>query len=148
MISIKTVMTNDHRRCDELFAQAEQDVASLKWETAQLSVGNFIQGLKSHLKHEENILFPDFEETTGMTQGPTMMMRQEHDQMREILVEMEKAITNKNQDRYIGLSDTLLLFMQQHNMKEEQILYPMIDQDCAARADALTLAIRNINKDD
>ena len=27
-----------------------------------------------------------------------------------------------------GIADTLLIMMQQHNMKEENILYPMCDQ--------------------
>ena len=66
-----------------------------------------------------------------------MMMRQEHQDMREFMAAMNKAVKDKNSDRYLGLAETLLIFMQQHNMKEEQILYPMIDSNCAQQADAL-----------
>ena len=31
-------------------------------------------------------------------------------------------------DEYAGNAETLLIMMQQHNMKEENILYPMCDQ--------------------
>ena len=33
-----------------------------------------------------------------------------------------------NRDDYLGIADTLLILMQQHNMKEEQMLYNMMDQ--------------------
>jgi len=29
---------------------------------------------------------------------------------------------------FLGLAETLMLLMQQHNMKEEQVLYRMMDQ--------------------
>ena len=66
------------------------------------------------------------------------MMRHEHEQMRALITELGKALEDKKRDRYIGLSETLLIFMQQHNMKEEQMLYPMIDTDCADKAEELT----------
>lgn len=115
---------------------------------AQASASNFIESLLSHFEHEESTLFPEFEETTGMKHGPTEMMRHEHAQMREMLEEMDKAISEHNQDRYLGLSETLLIFMQQHNMKEEQILYPMIDAECADKADELTRFIREYENND
>lgn len=32
MVSIQSVMTEDHRRCDSLFANAEQHVSENEWE--------------------------------------------------------------------------------------------------------------------
>ncbi len=138
MVSIQRVMTADHKKCDELFISAEQFVANNNWDAAQQQAEQFIRHLLAHFQHEENILFPAFEETTGMRNGPTQMMRHEHDQMKSLVVELELALKSKNQDRYLGLSESLMIFMQQHNMKEEQILYPMIDEDCADRAEELT----------
>ncbi|OOZ36881.1 hemerythrin domain-containing protein [Solemya velesiana gill symbiont] len=37
----------------------------------------------------------------------------------------------------MGLSETLMMIMQQHNMKEEQMLYRMADQVLAADAEAV-----------
>ncbi|MFK5948045.1 MAG: hemerythrin domain-containing protein [Methylococcales bacterium] len=138
MISIQDVMTADHKRCDALYAKAELYASNNDWDNAQVFASNFIDSLLSHFQHEENILFPAFEEVSGMRHGPTEMMRHEHEQMRALLVELEKALENKNRERYIGLSETLLIYMQQHNMKEEQILYPMIDSDCTDMAEELT----------
>jgi len=40
-------------------------------------------------------------------------------------------------EQYSGLAETLLLMLQQHNLKEEQILYPMMDQALAAEQQVL-----------
>lgn len=136
-------MATDHKRCDELYAQAELFVSKNNWNDAQKLASNFIDALLSHFKHEEEVLFPTFEEMSGMQHGPTEMMRHEHEQMRALVNELKVALTEQNQERYLGISETLLIYMQQHNMKEEQILYPMIDEVCAEKADKLTENIRN-----
>jgi len=63
-------------------------------------------------------------------------MRMEHEQMRELLQAMAHAVAVTNQDDYLGLSETLNMLMQQHNLKEENMLYPMSDRvlgdECAS----------------
>jgi iron-sulfur cluster repair protein YtfE (RIC family) len=41
---------------------------------------------------------------------------------------MDEAITARDADSFLGLAETLMILTQQHNMKEEQILYPMSDR--------------------
>ncbi|MCW8956325.1 MAG: hemerythrin domain-containing protein [Gammaproteobacteria bacterium] len=137
MVSIKNIMTHDHKRCDDYFAQAENFAMAKDWNNTVLMTNTFHQALQLHLKQEEEKLFPAFENATGMHQGPTMVMRSEHQQIRELLEQLLRAAEDKNSDRYFGLSETLHIFMQQHNMKEEQILYPMIDQECSNDAEKL-----------
>ncbi len=69
--------------------------------------------------------------------GPTQVMRSEHEQMRELFQAMADAVTARDRDNYLGESETLLMMMQQHNLKEEQILYPMADQALAGELDEL-----------
>ncbi len=69
------------------------------------------------------MLFPAFEQATGMTMGPTRVMRMEHEQMRGLLSQMAMAATDI--DALVEHGDTLLMLTQQHNMKEEGMLYPM-----------------------
>jgi hemerythrin-like domain-containing protein len=77
------------------------------------------------------VLFPAFEARTGMSGGPTFVMRAEHQQMNGLLAEMNAALNQSDGKSYLGLSETLLMLMRQHNMKEENILYPMSDQALA-----------------
>jgi len=127
----------DHVHCDDLFADAENAVAAGDWAGSRSLFERFAGDTVQHFLREENTLFPAFEAETGMAAGPTLVMRQEHDQMRDVLRAMGEAILREDIDGYLGLSETLLMLMRQHNLKEEQILYPLCDRALAARADEL-----------
>ena len=128
MRTIVDFLGGDHRACDDLFASAEDAVAHKNWDSARGLFERFQAAMAHHLAMEEDVLFPAFEARTGNSMGPTQLMRMEHDQMRGLLQEMASAAADANHGRYLGLSETLNMLMQQHNLKEENMLYPMSDR--------------------
>lgn len=134
MADITHYLTADHTHCDDLFAEAENAVASADWQSGQTHFQAFSAATLRHFKREESVLFPAFEARTGMSHGPTAVMRGEHVEMRETLQAMDQALAKHDTDAYLGLAETLLMLMRQHNLKEEQILYPMADQALAGSA--------------
>ena len=128
METIRELLTDDHRQCDDLFAVVEQAVAAGDWDKADAAFARFCAAMLNHFDLEEGTLFPEFEAQTGMTMGPTQVMRSEHRQMRELLAAAEVSLAARDADDYSGYAETLLIMAQQHNMKEENILYPMCDQ--------------------
>lgn len=128
-------MSTDHHRCDEIFAKAEEAISKGDWEQGAAAFQEFHDAMERHFTMEEGVLFPTFEQRTGMTSGPTQVMRMEHMQMRQLFSDMQDSVDQKEQDKYLGLSETLLMVMQQHNTKEEQILYTMADQTLRGDAD-------------
>jgi len=133
METISSYMERDHKRCDEFFADAEQAVAEGDWERARAGFDRFHEAIVRHFAMEEGELFPALEEAAGGPMGPTQVMRMEHDQMRGLFEEMEQALTAKEANVFLGVAETLLILMQQHNAKEEQIVYPMSAQLLASR---------------
>ena len=140
MTTITQFMTADHARCDEHFAAAEAAVDAGAWGDAEARFSEFDAAMKLHFAREESELFPAFEARTGFSAGPTEVMRGEHARMNELLTAMRGALSRRAADDYLGLSETLLIMMRQHNVKEEQILYPAADR--ALGTDAITLADR------
>jgi hemerythrin-like domain-containing protein len=136
MITIKEFLTSDHSRCDNYFATME-DNASKSIVDAKTSFEAFRDATERHFQMEERVMFAEFEEKTGMTQGPTAMMRHEHAQMRNLLKQMGEAIDAEDKDKFFSLSETLMILLQQHNMKEEQMLYPMAQQHLSAESDKI-----------
>ena len=128
MSSIPDYMTAQHRHCDDIFVVAESAVAKGDWSLAANEWQIFTRELDAHLEAEESILFPRFEQATGITQGPSMVMRSEHEQMRALVQQLTQALAASDKEQYLGLSETLMVLMQQHNMKEEMMLYPMSQQ--------------------
>ena len=142
MHEIKDFMTSDHRSCDDLLAMAEQAVAASAWEVAENEFLRFQAALLAHFEAEESVLFPLFEKRTGIFRGPTQVMRGEHVQMRQLLAAAEAALAERDADDYAGSTETLLIMMQQHNVKEESVLYPMCDQQLADQLEVLLPALQ------
>lgn len=126
-MSITTPLFQHHKHCDEIFADAEDACGSGDWATGEQAFVRLRNELETHFGSEEEVLFPAFEQATGMTSGPTEVMRGEHRQMRDLLAQMQGALSARDSDAFGGAAETLLILMQQHNMKEENILYPMCD---------------------
>jgi hemerythrin-like domain-containing protein len=127
VMSITSPLFQHHKHCDEIFASAEDACANGDWEAGAKAFTLLVEQLETHFGTEEEVLFPAFETATGMTSGPTEVMRGEHRQMRDLLAQMKDALTSRDADAFSGAAETLLILMQQHNMKEENILYPMCD---------------------
>jgi len=126
MSTVNEYMIQDHRSCDKDFAAMEQASVNGDYDEAEKHWEKFFNALERHLQIEEELLFPAFENATGNAMGPTQMMRMEHQQMRDMVGMIQKGIQEKNKEKLFGYLETMMILMQQHNMKEEQILYPMI----------------------
>jgi len=144
--TISSFLTQDHRACDEEFANMENAVASEDWAKAEELFNKFSTDLEHHFSMEEQIMFPAFETRTGMTGGPTAMMRMEHEQMRSILTQLNTATNNKDKNNFFGVSESLMMLMQQHNMKEEQMLYAMADSHLAGDAALVVEEMKGLQK--
>jgi iron-sulfur cluster repair protein YtfE (RIC family) len=125
--SIGTLFAEDHERLDGLLAHFRQ------WKRAdcagaKLYFREFKFGLQRHIVWEEKILFPLFEQKTGMHgTGPTEVMRHEHRLIGECLEALHDKVRRHDPE-----SDAeelaLLTALEAHNLKEEQVLYPMLDR--------------------
>ncbi len=134
MGAIADFLAADHRRCDELFARAENAAATGDWPACASAFSNFRRALERHLGMEERVLFPAFEQRTGMTAGPTAVMRGEHGQMRDLCGQMEDSAQRRSGEEFLGHCEAMLILMQQHNLKEENVLYPMAERALGAVA--------------
>jgi len=125
---ISSYMRSEHRECDELFSSAEKSVIDGDFEEAEKRFLLFADETLLHFKKEEDSLFTTFEEISGSTEGPTRIMRHEHEQVRGLLGKMAGAVENKDADAYLSMAESMMILLQQHNMKEEQMLYAMCDR--------------------
>ncbi len=116
----------DHRDCDARWADVEELLDAADIDTARPAWQKFNVGMRRHLAMEEDVLFPAFDSRSGMGGGgPTAMMRMEHQQMRGLLDQIGAAMEAGDAEEAMDIGDTLLMLIQQHNVKEEGMLYPM-----------------------
>jgi regulator of cell morphogenesis and NO signaling len=125
--TITDFLEKDHDRLDGLF----KNFQNLKGSNYLRAKEYFIQfrfGLKRHIIWEEEVLFPIFEDKTGIYDcGPTKIMENEHRQIGELV----EAIHNKveKSDRESDVEERMLVgLLDLHNLREQRILYPAIDR--------------------
>lgn len=140
--SISAIMTADHHHCDQLLASFEGRVAARDWDQAVGDGQGLAAALLDHFAREEQRLFPELLAVDPRAGGPVQVMTLEHRQMRALLADLEAAIGKRDADECLGLVETLHFLIQQHNAKEEGILYPLADQGLAARAAGLLDQLR------
>ncbi len=128
MTNITAVLTADHRYGDQLFAAATQGAEQGDWPACRQQFDAFLRALKHHMKIEEQVLFPAFEQASGIRGGPTWVMRQEHQQMLALLDEIATAIAARNAEDLRASAQSFVELMTLHSTKEERVLYPMCDE--------------------
>jgi hemerythrin-like domain-containing protein len=129
-----TFFTSDHRACDAVWAELESAASAGEKERTDELFAEFDKAMRRHFEMEEQVLFPALEEAMNMPgMGPVQVMRGEHDQMRAVLDQMREELAGGDPEAMLDHGDTLLMLIQQHNVKEENILYPMAEQSLTSR---------------
>ncbi len=137
-------MRDDHRLCDEVYSAAENALSANDREKASALFDQFYQMTNHHFDMEERELFITFEKRTGMMGGPTQMMRYEHQQLRSLLESMKSALNENRVNDFFGIGESMMIMLQQHNMKEEQMLYPMIDRALGSDAELMIQTLKEM----
>jgi uncharacterized protein (DUF2249 family) len=138
---VNEALSWDHDRLEEIEARAFAGFEAGDGSAAREAWAEFALGLRRHIGFEEAILFPAFEQGTGLSPdaGPTAVMRQEHRRIEELIDAIASAFAGAGSPQ--PLRTELHRVLGEHNMKEEQILYPMTD-NCLSAADRDALMAR------
>lgn len=127
--TVTEYLQTDHKRLDRIFNRFSNAVKENRWGEASKDFREFRVGLKRHIRAEEDILFPVFENKTGMYEGgPTAVMRMEHKDIQELLDMILSLTDAKDSSQTPSASNSLVSLLTDHNMKEEHILYPESDE--------------------
>jgi regulator of cell morphogenesis and NO signaling len=140
--TISAYYEQDHDRLDELF-KTFQKMKRSDFAKAKEAFKAFKFGLQRHIVWEEDVLFPLWEEKTGMSEGgPTFVMRAEHRQIGQQLEAIHDKVAEQNPDSDQE-EQALVDLLGSHNLKEERVLYPAIDQ--VTSAEEREIVFRNMN---
>ncbi len=124
--SIREFYQKDHDQLEVLF-RSYQMMKRKDPEGAIEAFGEFRSGVRRHMNWEEEILFPIYEARTGKkTEGPTVLMKQEHEKIREALDAIHGKVSAGDLETDLE-EERLLLVLSDHHTHEESLLYPAID---------------------
>lgn len=139
MSSAIETLVRQHRDCDQALEDLEACLRNPGWEAAAGAFARLEAALQGNFSAEEERLFPAFEQVVGSASGPTAMMRHEHDEVRALLDNAREWLQLRNANALAAELDTLVVLLQQHNLKEENVLFPM----CRMRVPGLDALLAN-----
>lgn len=128
MTTICDYLMLDHKRCDDFFLRADESIRLKSWSEAENTFRLFGNAMKQHIGMEEKILFPAFEQSIRNSEGAIALLRREHLQMHCMIERMAEAVSRMSSIDFLLHSETFMLLQQQHNQKEEELLYPLLDK--------------------
>lgn len=143
--SITSYMQQDHVLIDEIADRAVAAAEAGDWAALEREGPEFLRRLRRHIEMEEQVLFPAFEQRTGMAEaGPSKVMRIEHGQMQPILTRMQEAVAARDGAGYQRATRALLEILVPHNQKEEQMMYPMLDSTVGEDVQAVLADVKRM----
>lgn len=142
-VGVYPFFSQDHRDCDGAWGALEEAASNARGEETRTLWRDFAGRMERHFLMEEEVLFPAFEDATGMHgSGPTEVMRIEHNQMRGVLAQIGQRVEAGDFTGVLDHGDTLMMLIAQHNAKEENMLYPMADNALGAVWDTLAARLQ------
>jgi iron-sulfur cluster repair protein YtfE (RIC family) len=144
MTAITDTFTEDHHRCDRLLAAAEASTGGSDWSAIGAAATALVTAMDRHFALEEEIVFPALAQVFFVAENPIEIMCSEHAQMRQLLAEIGEAVDARDKHALLGILETLHFLVQQHNYKEEGIIYPMADGALPERASEMAAMMADV----
>lgn len=128
--SLEIALEREHREIDAGIEGFAGDGSARVQDRAALA--DAIGSLRRHIYAEEELLFPPLR-AAGLL-GPVLVMLREHGEMWETLDSLERLLQSDDDDPVAAARRQLLRQLQNHNAKEETVLYPQAEGMLTARA--------------
>lgn len=117
------MMIKEHVRCESLLAAAEKAFAAAEWPAFRVRVMELRDTLLAHFEAEEEIVFAQFERSTGLRE-PIAELCMQHQRMREILDALASVSPAHDPEGCGSELATLAALFRQHREIEEGTMYP------------------------
>lgn len=138
MSSTDNWLIHEHSLYENLLSQCTEAVEIEDWKTVNLLFKKMVTHLKRHMALEEEVLYPAYEAATHAPQGPTGALREEHDQIVRLIMDMARVIKTRDSDYVLECLTHLETQMIKHHEKEEDLFLPMASHILDAKREEIS----------
>jgi CRP-like cAMP-binding protein/hemerythrin-like domain-containing protein len=130
-MKITEALLRDHQVFHGQFEDLERALRSgTAWSEIEAQIDVLNAALETHAELEDELLFSALEPHIG-PMGPLAVMRMEHDEIENAFFQLQESADPAERE---GVVTHLLEVARSHFAKEEQILFPMADQELDSNA--------------
>lgn len=126
--SVSGYLSADHERLLAILDGAARRVGEREFGKARACLARFEAGLRRHMDLEERVLFPVFDVRTGLSGGPTTLLRDEHREILHAVDLMGESLIGRDAAAF---RDAFAFFSQAfaaHTTKEHRFLFSAVDR--------------------
>jgi hypothetical protein len=116
---------HEHLDLEGLMDDCATAVRRKDWEAAARLFGRLVARLKGHMRIEEEVIFPAYEELAGTGREPTASLRNDHDAMVRWCRDLHYSLQAQNDAAFTSALKPLRELLAHHDDKEEQVFLPM-----------------------
>ncbi len=141
--TVSELLSAEHDRLDLLLLEVIKLVSARRFNEARPRLSTFAFDLRRHIYLEDDVVYPRFEQLSGMIDGPTVVMRDEHRAIEHHLAGMIDAAMRDDRDGFDAEQEAMVAVLSDHTSREETQIYAVLDQRLpAAERDALVAAVQ------
>jgi len=130
-------LVHDHGKYDALLAECEELAEEGLWEDALRVYRQFLEELKLHMRMEDEILYPLYEEQYGDPRGELTYLQGEHDNIAWLLHELAYVLKRNNTEHFLDSVRPLHKALNRHNANEEELFLNLEDDSILLRRDEI-----------
>ncbi len=138
MSSNENWLIHEHSLYENLLSECAEVIEIEDWGTADLLFIKMVSHLKRYMAVEEEVLYPAYEAATHAPQGPTGALRDEHDHIVRLVMDMVRVIKTRDSDYVLECLAHLEKQMIKHHEKEEDLFLPMASHILDANRDEIS----------
>jgi iron-sulfur cluster repair protein YtfE (RIC family) len=116
-----------HRRIERAVEELARLAAARDWAAVAPAARALLADATRHHRIEEETLFPIFESSARRFRRATGVLRHEHTNIEDSLSDMADAAVARDPERFADALARLELVRPEHEMKEEHLLFPHIE---------------------
>lgn len=140
-------LNHDHLEYETLLYDCQAAVEQEDWRSAQQLFEQLVSHVKVHMRIEEEILYPAYEEAMNVPQGPTHALREEHDEIVRLMRDLSYVLKTNDSDLFLESLLPLERVMLKHHEKEEEIFLPMASHLLLDRRDEIMRKLEEFDKE-
>jgi iron-sulfur cluster repair protein YtfE (RIC family) len=130
-------LNHDHQNFEEVVYQCRTACDAQDWPAVRRIFEKFASNYESHVRIEEEVLFPAYDAHPGTSMEPTTSLKADHVQIFRLIRHITQQLGNST---HADLGEDLSLLYRTlsiHHDKEEEIFLPMASEALYSDKDAI-----------
>jgi iron-sulfur cluster repair protein YtfE (RIC family) len=129
---------HDHRRYESVLDDCRVAAEQEDWKRVRRLFDELVSHLKLHMRMEERVVYPAYDEAQGADRAVTEAMRGEHDEVVRLLRDLSWILKTNDSEHFLESLQPLKEAMARHHHNEEQTFLPVAAHALLGRREEIT----------